>query len=86
MFEVITILIVIYCISILYLRLSDNGNGKKKNIAGWLLFGLMWPQINQQIEKDIKHKEKIFFIILIIFMIAAFAILYLIADGNFSFV
>ena len=83
MFVFVTLLIVIYCILILYLRLSDTGNGKKKDIAGWLLFGLMWPQIRQQIEKDHKHREKVFISILIIFMIVAVGVTYLITNGNF---
>lgn len=78
MFQVFTLLIVIYCILILYLRISDNGNGKKKNIAGWLLFGLMWPKMGHQIEKDSKSSERIFITMLITFMIAAVVVIYFI--------
>jgi hypothetical protein len=78
MFEGIALLIAIYCISILYLRLSDNGNGKKKNISGYLLFGLMWPKIKQQIEKDSKNSDRIFIIMLIAFMLAAVVFAYFI--------
>jgi hypothetical protein len=78
MFEALTLLIVIYCILILYLRLSDNGNGEKKNIAGWLLFGLVWPQMRQQIERDSKLSEKIFLSMLATFMIVAVAVVYFI--------
>lgn len=86
MFEVFTLLIVIYCILILYLRLSDNDNGNRKNIAGWLLFGLMWPQMRQKIEKDSKNKEIIFIIMLIAFMIATVVFTYLITEGELSLV
>ena len=82
MFEVIAFVIAIYCILILYLRLSDNGNGKRKNIAGWLLFGLMWPKIRQQLENDLKHGDKIVFILVLIFLIAAFVFTYLITQST----
>ena len=85
MFEILSILIVLYCIAILYLRLSDNGNGKKKNIAGWLLFGMMWPKMKQQIESDPKQSEKVFYSMLITFMIAAIIVIYLISHRKIPF-
>ena len=85
MFEVIAFLIAIYCILILCLWLSDNGDGKRINIAGWLLFGLMWPKIKQQIEKDLKQRGKIVFVISSVFVIAALVFTYLVTDGKFFF-
>lgn len=83
MFKVAALLIVTYSILILYLRLSDNGDGKKKDISGWLLFGLMWPQIKQQIdEKGIEHKEQIIFVMLSLFMIGGLFLAYFITGGK----
>jgi len=85
MYETISLLIAIYCVLILFLWLSDNGDGKRKNIACWLLFGLMWPKIKQQLENDLKQKEKIVYVALVVFVIAIFVFVYLITDGKFFF-
>lgn len=85
MFKVLTFFIVIYCVLILYVRRSDSGDGKKKNIAGWMLFGLMWPQMKQQIEKDPKQSENVFTSMLIMFLTAALVVVYLIGHGKLSF-
>ncbi len=57
MLIVFTILLVCYCFLILYLRISDIGDGKRKNAAGWLAFGFFWPVIKEQLLK-ISRKEK----------------------------
>ena len=85
MYEAIALLIAIYSILILFLWLSDNGDGKRKNLACWLLFGLMWPKIKQQLENDLEQREKIVFVVLAVLIIAVFVFAYLMTDGKFFF-
>ena len=63
MFEVIVVLVlvfsVIWAVIALFLFKSDSGNGKRKSIAGFMLFGPAWPLISNSLIRKMSIREQI---------------------------
>ncbi len=64
--------ILCYSGTISFLRASDTGDGKRKNIAGWLACGFVWPWYRDQADRNLSEGEKRRWVFVIILIVVVF--------------
>ena len=80
------ILFLIFCswMLALYIRKTDKGDGKRKTIAGWMVFGGLWPIIEKIHKEGVSSREKILIFVGVGFMF--FAIIFTLFQTNGTFI
>lgn len=56
---IIVALIGAYVACIAYLLVTDNGDGKRRTVAGWMLFGVALPVVRNIKNNGLTRREKI---------------------------
>jgi uncharacterized membrane protein len=65
------LLIIGFWLVALRVRKTDKGDGKRKKIAGWMIFGGLWPLIDKDSNRNLTKIEIIGIAVVITFMIGA---------------
>lgn len=80
---VLIFLIICFWIVALSIRKNDKGDGKRKRVAGWMIFGGLSPIIDKESNRNLSKTEIIGVAVLIAFMIEAFIYTFFSTNGSF---
>lgn len=84
-FVFISLILLIICLFLIggVLIKSDRGDGKRKKIGGWLIFGGLWPLLDKNANRDLSTYEKTGILVVVVLMLGAFIYTFIETNGTF---
>jgi len=65
------------------LQRSNKGDGKKRTVAGWMIFGGLWPLIDKKANRNLSAIEIIGVFVVLALIIGALIYTYFSTNGTF---